>query len=195
IPNDIFLDPANIGVNVEGKWKFFNPGYNYVPFGMLRWQEEGEQALITDPKQPIWVQTPLSDPAKSLIKRRGTFKLSEDGTLEGDVQVQYSGHFAIERKEDIDEESEAQREEGLKDEIKQQMSAAEITNIKIENVQDHVKPLTYSYHVRFPAYAQRTGKRLFLQPAFFQFGRGPMFVNESRRYPIYFHYPWAEDDQ
>ena len=43
----------------------------------------------------------------------------------------------------MDEESETQREETLKEEIKAQMSAAEITNIKIENVTDHVKPLVY----------------------------------------------------
>jgi hypothetical protein len=120
--------------------------------------------------------------------------LTEDGTLEGDIEIEYSGHFAIERKEDSDDESEAQREESLKEELKGQMSAAEISNIKIENVTDHVKPLVYSYHLRFPNYAQRTGKRLFLQPAFFQYGKGPMFVNANRRYPVYFHYPWAEDD-
>jgi uncharacterized protein DUF3857/transglutaminase superfamily protein len=195
IPNAYFLEPSNIAVNVEGKWKFFNPGFNYVPFGMLRWQEEGEQALVTDPKEPIWVDTPTSEPSKSLVKRRAKFKLTEDGVVEGDVQIEYTGHFAIERKEEIDDESDVQRETSLKDEIKDQMSAAEISNVKIENVTDNVKPLVYSYHVRFPAYAQRTGKRLFLQPAFFQFGKGPMFVNDSRRYPIYFHYPWAEDDQ
>jgi hypothetical protein len=44
IPNAYFLEPSNIAVNVEGSWKFFNPGYNYIPFGMLRWQEEGEKA-------------------------------------------------------------------------------------------------------------------------------------------------------
>ena len=195
IPNAYFLEPSNIAVNVEGKWRFFNPGYNYVPMGMLRWQEEGEQALVTDPKQPIWVETPVSEPSKSLVKRRAKMKLSEDGLLEGDVQIEYTGHFAVERKEDSDDESETQREESLKEEIKDQMSAAEISSIKIENVTDHVKPLVYSYHVKFPAYAQRTGKRLFLQPAFFQFGKGPMFVNASRRYPIYFHYPWAEEDE
>jgi hypothetical protein len=162
---------------------------------MLRWQEEGEQALVTDPKEPIWVDTPTSEPAKSLVKRRAKFKLTEDGAVEGDVQIEYTGHFAIERKEEIDDESDVQRETSLKEEIKDQMSAAEISNVKIENVTDNVKPLVYSYHVRFPAYAQRTGKRLFLQPAFFQFGKGPMFVNTSRRYPIYFHYPWTEDDQ
>jgi hypothetical protein len=111
------------------------------------------------------------------------------------VRVEFTGHFAIERKEQMDEESETEREESLKAEIKDQMSAAEISNIKIENVTDHIKPLIFSYHVRFPNYAQRTGKRLFIQPAFFQHGLGPMFATASRKYPIYFHYPWSEDDK
>jgi hypothetical protein len=194
LPNAYFLQPSNIAVNVDGTWKFFNPGYNYVPFGMLRWQEEGEQVLITDPKEPVWVNSPMSKPDSSKIKRRAHLKLAEDGTLEGDVQLEYSGHFAIERKEENDADSDTQREETLKDEIKGQMSAAEISNIKIENVTDQVKPLSYSYHVKFPGYAQRTGKRLFLQPAFFQHGLGPMFATTQRKYPIYFHFPWSEDD-
>jgi hypothetical protein len=194
ILNTYFVDAHNVAVNVGGAWKFFDPGFNYIPFGMLRWQEEGEQALITDPKQPVWVDTPMSPPEKSVIQRRAKLKLLDDGTLEGDVRVEYSGHFAIERKEEIDEESDTERENDLKEEIKAQMSAADVTQIKIENVTDHVKPLAYSYHVRVPGYAQRTGKRLFLQPAFFQHGIGPLFATATRKYPIFFHYPWSEDD-
>jgi Domain of Unknown Function with PDB structure (DUF3857)/Transglutaminase-like superfamily len=195
IPNAYFIDPRNVAINIGGTWKFFDPGWNYIPFGMLRWQEEGEQALITDPKQPVWVDTPMSPPDKSRVQRRAKLKLLDDGTLEGDVTIEYSGHFAVERKEEIDEESDSAREESLKAELKDQMSAAEITNIKIQNVTDHVNPLIYSYHVRFPGYAQRTGKRLFLQPAFFQHGIEPMFATRSRKNQVYFHYPWSEDDK
>ena len=194
VPNAYFINPQNIAVNVGGKWKFFNPGYNYIQLGMLRWQEEGQQSLITDPKNPVWVDTPLSSQEKSVIKRTAKLNLAEDGTIEGDVRVEFTGHFAVERKEELDEESDTQREETLKEELKNQMSAAEITNIKIENVMDHVKPVVFSYHVRFPGYATRTGKRLFLQPAFFQNGLKPLFATASRKYPIYFHYPWSESD-
>jgi len=195
LPNAYFIDPQNIAVNVGGAWKFYNPGFNYIPLGMLRWQEEGQPSLITDPKQPVWVNSPMSSHEKSLARREARFKLSDDGTLEGDVRVEFTGHFAMERKEDMDEESDTEREESLKAEIKRQMSAAEISNIKIENVTDHVKPLVFSYHVRFPNYAQRTGRRLFLQPAFFQHGVGPLFATAGRKYPIYFQYPWSEDDK
>ena len=193
--NSYFIDPRNIAVNVGGTWKFFDPGWNYIQFGMLRWQEEGQQALVTDPKQPVWVDVPMSPPEKSKVQRRGKFTLLEDGTLEGDVTIEYTGHFAVERKEEIDEESESAREDSLKEELKGQMSAAEITNIKIENVTDPVKPLVYSYHVHFTGYAQRTGKRLFVQPAFFEHGIEPMFATTSRKNPIYFHFPWSEDDE
>jgi hypothetical protein len=67
-------------------------------------------------------------------------------------------------------------------------------SIRIENVADPVKPFAYSFHVRVPGYAQRTGKRLFLQPAFFQKGIAAMFSAGTRRLAIYFHYLWMEDD-
>jgi hypothetical protein len=195
LPNVYFIDPRMIAVNAGGSWKFFNPGYNYLPFGMLRWQEEGEQALITDPKQPVWVDTPMTSHEKSKIQRSAKLKLMEDGTLEGEIRVVYTGHSAIGRKEALDAMSESEREADLKDDLKDQMSAAEITNVKIENVTDHVKPLIYSYNVRVPGYAQRTGKRLFVQPAFFQYGLKPLFASATRKYAIYFHYPWSEADE
>jgi hypothetical protein len=36
---------------------------------------------------------------------------------------------------------------------------------------------------------------LFLQPAFFQHGVSPLFSASARQYPVYFHYPWLEDDE
>ncbi|HKS09240.1 MAG TPA: DUF3857 and transglutaminase domain-containing protein [Pyrinomonadaceae bacterium] len=194
LPNDYFIDPRNVAVNVGGTWKFFNPGYNHIPYGMLIWREEGEQALITDPKQPVWVETPMSPPEKSQIKRRAKLKLTEDGTLEGEINIEYSGHFAIDRKEDIDEESETQRIDRVKAEIKDVMSAAELSEIKVENVADYTKPLIYMFHIRVPGYAQRTGKRIFIQPAFFQRGVNALFATAGRKYPIYFAFPWSEDD-
>ena len=70
-----------------------------------------------------------------------------------------------------------------------------LTNIVIENATDPVKPFVYKYHVRVPEYAQRTGKRLFFQPAYFHKGIEALFSAGTRRYPIYFHFPWSEEDK
>ena len=194
-PDDYFIRAYDVAVRVGDTWKFYDPASTYVPFGMLRWQEEDQEALLSDPKDPVWVRTPLSPPNKSKEKRVAKLRLDEDGTLEGDVRVEYHGHMAVERKEWDDDDSPAQREETLKETVKSRMSTAELSSISIENVTDPIKPFTYVYKIRVPGYAQRTGKRIFLQPAFFQRGLNSLFSTSARRHAIYFNYPWSEEDE
>lgn len=188
------LRPANVAVRFGETWRFYDPGFHYITPGMLRWQEEGVDALIAD-QSPTWVMTPLSPPEKSKEMRTAKLRLDEDGTLEGDVSIEYTGHLAVDQKVLNDDDSPNQREENLKESVKKRLSTAELTNIVIENVTDPAKPFLYKYHVRVPEYAQRTGKRLFLQPAFFQKGIGALFASSTRRYQIYFHFPWSEEDK
>jgi hypothetical protein len=189
-----FLGSSFVAVRVGEVWQFFSPAETYAPYGMLGWPEEGQDVLVTDAKDPIWVRGLVPGPEKSVERRTGKFKLSEDGTLEGDVQIEFTGHLAQEKKEYYDDDSPAEREKTIVDAWKARMGA-EVTNLRIENVNDPVKPFVYTFHVRVPAYATRTGKRLFLQPAFFQKGTSPLFPTTERRHEVYFHYPWSENDQ
>jgi hypothetical protein len=142
-----------------------------------------------------WVKTPLADYNKSLSKRSGRFKLSEDGTLEGDVQIEYTGNSAISRRENGFPDSVTRREEEFKAEIKQRISAAEILALSIENFEDSSKPLIYSFKIRVRTYAQNTGNQLFFQPGFFEYGANPVFSSATRTHNIYFPYPWSEQDE
>jgi hypothetical protein len=190
-----FLRDLDVAVKVGDTWKFFSPASLYVPFGMLPWREEGLEALLADAKETTWIRTRQSLPDESLDKRTGKFTLSEDGTLEGDVKIEYAGHSGSEMKSLYDEKSESEREKDMIDELKSRLSTAELTNVHIENVTDRVKPFVFSYHIKVPGYAQRTGKRLFLQPGFFTRGEGPLFSTNERKNDIYFHYPWSEQDE
>jgi len=192
--NDFFIHPAAIAVNVDGKWKFFNPGVPFLPFGTLLWYEQGVWALMLGEKGYIWIQTPMSDAAENRAKRTGRFKLSEDGTLEGTVRIEYLGQSGILRKLDSYDDSPEKRVENVKEEIKRRMSAAEISDIVVENIDDPVKPVVYTYKVRVPNYAQKTGKRIFFQPGFFEYGANPLFASAARKHDIYFQYPWSEQD-
>ncbi|HYE14665.1 MAG TPA: DUF3857 and transglutaminase domain-containing protein [Pyrinomonadaceae bacterium] len=195
-PDDYFmrLGSENIAVRVGDKWRFFDPGTTYIPQGMLRWQEEGQLALVSDPKEPVFVPVPQSGPEKSVEKRWAKFKLSADGTLEGEVKIEYTGHLAHDMKESYDEDSPAEREEALKEKFASRMSGIEITDVKVENVSDPLKPFTYTFRARVPGYAVKTGKRLLIQPAFFQKGSNPLFPTAGRRHHVYFNYPWSEED-
>jgi transglutaminase-like putative cysteine protease len=193
--NASFLGSSFIAVRVGDAWQFYSPAETYTPFGMLGWREEGQDALITDPKDAVWARTPTAGPEQSVERRKGKFTLSEDGTLEGDVTMEYTGHLAYDRKEYNDDDTPAEREKTLQEMIKGRMAAAELSDIRIENVTDPVKSFLYAFHVKVPGYAQRTGKRLFIQPSFFQHGLAAMFQTSARANGVYFHYTWSEEDK
>jgi hypothetical protein len=189
-----FLRAYEVAVKLDDHWRFFDPASTYVPFGMLRWQEEGTEALISDPDDPVFIQTPLSEPAKSATKRTGTFRLSDTGTLEGDVRLEYTGHAATSRRRDYQEQQEEQQQDHLQKILTDQFAGAEVTSIQLQNAGDPDKPLLMSYHIKVPDYAQRTGKRFFLPVAFFQRNVLAKFSASERKYPVYFSYPWMETD-
>lgn len=190
-----FIHPACIAVKIGNDWKFFNPGTPYLPFERLSWYEEEVQAMLVGDGGHIWKKIPLSDHTKSPARRTGKFKLLEDGTLEGTVKLEYEGHQAITRRRDEFRDSPSKREENIKEELKKRASTAEISDISISHFDDNSKPLTYHFKVRIPNYAQKTGKRLFLQPGFFEYGSSPIFSSATRTYAIYFPYPWSEHDE
>ncbi|MEO8073407.1 MAG: DUF3857 and transglutaminase domain-containing protein, partial [Acidobacteriota bacterium] len=192
--HESFIHFSSTAVKVNNRWKYFDPGNLFMPYGMLPWNEEDTAVLLLGYKDYLTTETPLSGTDKSSARRTGKFKLLEDGTLEGVVKIEYTGQLSYLHKMDNYDKSAAKREEDLKDEIKKQMSAAEISGINIENVTEPEKPFVYQYKIRVPNYAQKTGKRLFLQPGFFEYGKSPLFSTADRKYNVFFHYPWSEVD-
>ncbi len=190
-----FLHSAGIAVKLDNKWMYFDPGTPYLGFGDMFWHDQNTVAMLIAGNRHFWIKTPLVEYEKSLSKRTGKFKLLEDGTLEGTIQIAYSGNRAVSRRENGFRDSVNQREEEYKEEIKSQMSTAEVTNLTIENFEDNSKPLVYKYKVNIPNYAQKTGKRIFFQPGFFEYGSSPAFSTATRTHDIYFSYPWAEEDE
>jgi Transglutaminase-like enzymes, putative cysteine proteases len=189
-----FVHFAAVAVKTDRGWQYFDPGSFFTPYGMLPWHEENTSVLLLGYKDYLTTQTPISMQDKTVAKRVGRFTLLEDGTLEGIVRIEYTGHLAAAYKLNNYKESANKREEDLKEEIRRNMTTAEISDIQISNVDDPEKPFIYNFKVRVPNYAQRTGKRLFLQPGFFEYGKKPVFASSTRKYPIYFHYPWSEQD-
>jgi hypothetical protein len=186
---------VNIAVMIDGKWKFFDPATPYVESGMLRWGEEGVRALISDPKEGFFVETQFSPPVRSATVRRGRFKLEEDGTLTGLAQLHYKGHVSVSQKNHYDGMSEADRNEELKKELTARFPDAEIQSVKLNNISDPKKQVEIAYRLKIPGYATRTGKRILLEPCFFERGIAAQFKNSKRVNPIYFPYAFMEDDE
>ena len=194
MPNENLIHLGVIGVKSGNGWKYFNPGMKFLPFGMLVWYEEDTWAMLVGEKEYVWDLTPFTGYERTEVKRNGTFELAEDGSLEGDVILEYGGQMAVTYRADNYDETPSKREEDFRSEIKSRLSNAEISNISIENVDDPTKPLIKRYKVKMADYAQKTGKRLFLQPGFFEYGVPPVFAAATRKYDVFFQYPWSEND-
>ena len=189
-----FLNASEIAVSVGGNWKFYDVVNTAVPGGQLRWQEQGVYALVTDSKDPELIQTPMLTAAQSAHTRVGAFTLSEEGVLEGDVREILSGNHASEWREENRHTNEAQREDALRDQVKQRFADFDLSNVKITANANPSMPVGLTYHLVVRNYAQRTGKRLFVQPNYFAAGYGSRFPEATRHNNIYFEFPWSEVD-
>ena len=194
-PLTYFINSFSVAVNVNDKWVFYDPSTPYLERGMLRWQEEGSAALVSDPKAGFFVQTQGSEPARSTRRRRADLKLQDDGTLEGTVEYTYTGHTGRSHKAEYEDMTPAQREEDWKKDLQARLSTAEVSDFEMKDAEDPLKPIVVRHKVTVPGYATRTGKRILLQPAFFERNAPAAFTETKRKWALYFDYAWTEDDE
>jgi hypothetical protein len=193
-PHPAFTRERVAAVRSGTSWLFVDPANEHAESGQLPWDFELQRAYIADQREALTGDTPISPATYSVRKRSGTFRLLEDGTLEGEARIEYLGHWGEVLREQEDHETPATREQELRDLIVKRLPGAELTEVRIDNVQDPSKPYTNSYKVRVAGYAQRAGNRLIVQPAVFQKGVTQMFAATERKTGVHFPFAWSEDD-
>jgi hypothetical protein len=190
-----FLDRNGVALKLGRDWKVLDVSRKRVSPGMLPWDEEGVFALICDPKEPSFIQTPVAPADASIDEHTGRFKLSAEGTLSGDVSERYTGHRAEEYRGELTDLSAAQREDWFRERRGPMFPDGEFTDFKIENLDDASKPLRLTYHLNAPLFAQSTGKRMLFQPNLFRRAQAVPFTASERRSTIEFRYGWKEVDR
>ena len=192
--NPYFVRGRLVAARTSSGWTFVDPANEHSATGELRWYYEQQEVLIGDAKTVTPVRTPLSPAARSAKTRRGAFRLLEDGTLEGECRLEFTGHWA-ERFRGLEaSDTDAERQKTFRELLNKRLPGAEVSDIRFENLADPTQPYVNAYRIRVPGYAQRTGARLFLQPVFFQKGIDAVFPAATRVSDVYFPFPWTEVD-
>ncbi|OAM87771.1 hypothetical protein AW736_20570 [Termitidicoccus mucosus] len=177
------------------RWLFLDPATDVVPSGMLRWQNEGAQVLVSTPGRPMMWQTTLTMPAaKNLARRSAALRLDAEGTLAGSVRIDYSGHAEMSIRDDYMNETPAMRDEMLRARIQERLPSAEVTKIEMPGIDDVTSSFFITYDIRVPRYAEQLGKRLFFQPGYFEKGISPLFAAQERAHDVWFPFAWSEHD-
>lgn len=192
-----FMDREHVVVRVGAQWRHFDPGSYVVPYGMLSWRDEGAAALICDKqgRDVEYHEAPRSPATASRAFSKGKFELSADGTLEGEVEMSWTGHLAIIRKALNWEDSQEDVDKDFRDEANKLLPDAEISNLTWENLRNRTLPLFARFHVRVPGYAEAVGRRLLVRPAFFSVGDPIVFAAATRKYPIAFPFAQVEAEE
>jgi transglutaminase-like putative cysteine protease len=181
-------------VRMGETWTFCDPGAIYLPFGMIDWKCTGTVALVADRAQALLPAVPLTPSKDSVRTRKAVFTLDEQGVLEGRVTMTTTGYADVAAKNRYDALSAEEREKNLKEEVQKQFPLAELSEIVFEHASDPLRPMVLSYQLRVPGFAERTGSRLFVQPAALHKGQPPMFDAPERRSPVVFNHQYREVD-
>jgi hypothetical protein len=189
-----YMYVAGVGVKINDQWVCLEPGNPFLPFGKNPWQVEGQSLMMVDEKEFSWI--PISStPEKNLFKRTANFTLSENGELEGNIKVELNGYRSFEEKSDEIKNTKEEIEKSISKDVLERVKDATVSDMKLENYGEYNKPYTFSYRIKIPNYASKTGKRLFFQPSYFKFKVAPLFTSETRIHPIYMPTPWLENDE
>ncbi|MFT3780600.1 MAG: DUF3857 domain-containing protein [Nibricoccus sp.] len=196
IPEAEFLTPDRaVAIRKDKNWEFFDPGCTYFPFGVVHWSNTGTAAIISDPSghaAPIMIEP--NPPEQSVRLREAELVLDEDGNLEGKVTQTFTGHEEYRMKRILDGKTEAERETFVRESIQDDQKQAEVTQIVVKNAASPTEPLVITYILKIPQYGDKTGSRLFFQPAVFQKGAKPTFESDKRRTAIIFNYCYVSRD-
>ncbi|HZI88925.1 MAG TPA: DUF3857 domain-containing protein [Candidatus Polarisedimenticolia bacterium] len=194
VPTYYLLTRACAAVRLQGTWRAVDPAQPDLPAGMLPWYLQGEEMLVVDPKDPVFVSTPIAPPQESLEARSARLRLTPEGDVEGDVTIELTGQTGALWRARMRDHSVVEREKTVTERMQKRLNDAELSNIQFDPGGGPADPFRIQYHIKARGYAARTGQRLIFAPGFFQRGDEAVFTSRERRYPVSFDYAWSERD-
>ena len=189
-----FVRSYQIAARWEGGWRSFDPSTRYLPWDMVPWDEEAQDALLCDRDSSRFVLTSFAGPERTVRSRTGSLDLGEDGTVEGDLSVEVSGHLNQDYRdafEGVDAEALSGtlvKEEGWS------TAGLEVSKVELLNPSDDRAPLRIRCHLRLPGHGTVTGKRILFEPAILASREDALLTAGTRHHPVYFRYAWSERD-
>jgi hypothetical protein len=182
-------------VKLNGHDLILDPGAYLAAFGLLPWEETGVPALVLDKDGGTWLQTDLDGGGITRILRAGDLKLLDDGTLEGNVRVTFSGQAAFAHRIDQRVASDEDRKKALEEEVRNSIPLP--SEVELTNAPDWAScapVLVADFRLKIANWATAGRKRLLVPVGIFSAGEKQTFIHASRHYSVYFEYPYDHMD-
>jgi hypothetical protein len=188
-PNEALFPYACLRVEVAGHEPvWLDTVIRYGPFGLLPEQAANglEAYLLPEPGRPLQaVKTPTQQPVGGREVKLD-LRLTEDGTLSGDVLEVYSGFEAAQLAETLEGVSSEQRDQALQQALSRYFGGAELSALRLDVKRAVGAQLSLRYHFVAPRFARVEDGRMTLGPLTYpaQVGRRYVTVG-TRRSPLF----------
>ena len=183
-------------VQIGSKDYYLDPPALFCPFDLLPWNETATEGYRVQHSGGLLITTPDPKSENAVIERKGSFKLDDEGTLEGRLKVIFAGQDALERRQAGRDDDDSGRRKALVDEVKSWLPAGSSVDLTdLNKWEQSAEPLSAEFAIRVPNYGSRTGKRLLAPVGVFQTGQKPKFQSARRIHPVYFPYPYRQVDE
>jgi hypothetical protein len=142
----------------------FDPTDEETPVGLIRAQLQGAYGNIANGADSQVLQMPVLPPASSGLNRKGSFTLSADGALAGDVTEVFTGDDATNERGFLKEYDSKNIRERLERGLGSELPGLTFKGFEFHQAAQLDQPLDLDLHFSASGYAHPAGPLLLLRP-------------------------------
>ncbi len=161
------------------RYLIFDPTWEETPFGQIEDNLQGSYALLTEGPDSQVLQIPVLSPDLNTVRRSATLTLAADGSLKGSAAESWLGDIASEPRHYLKEVDLEKRQKAFDHLIGEDLMAASLTGLKIQNLAALDKDLSTSFDLSAEHFASSVGPLLMLRPRVF--GSYTLPIDHKRR--------------
>jgi len=190
------LNAIVVLVDLKGENLYLDPASRFCPYGLLPWFESDTKGVKWDKFGGALLDVHAPADESSAIERTAELKLQPDGSLDGNLDLVFTGQEALDRRLAAFDEDETGRRKLLEDEIKELTPPG--VKIDVDSVtgwQDSEQPLRVKCRFHALRFAVLTHQRMLFPMAVFQANRKSPLAHSKRMQPVYFRHGYSEVDK
>ena len=195
VPDATQLNSTVVQVQLNGKKLYLDPATRFCPYGLLPWYETDTAGVRWDKMGGEVVQI-LHDDESSSVERTAELALQPDGMLEGNVEVTFTRHEAMNLRWSAMDADEAGKRKLIEQRVKEWLPPGTAIEIKSTGPwEDAEQPLRVQLHLHAPHFGVLNSKRMLLPMSVFEKGNETLLPQAYRREPVYFPFGHSEFDK
>jgi len=171
--------------NLNGNWVLIDATAKGMPPGYLPPRVLNGPGMLLLPDKPVWID--VVNINYRITKKNYVFSIKEDGSLEGELNIEYSGHAKHLTKIDIESKMPQNALENLAARLSIDQSL-----IKLENLDDTEEPLKISAPISGLNHQVLAGSDIIFPFLFLENIPNHPFQLDKRTFPVYLGSPSTE---